>query len=528
MSLTSPTTSLTSSHAFTNSPLWLLGHCYRLLGPHPTYHPIPLPPSPPTPSPSTPTLTLTPTPLPHPDRRAAFYADLSSRLWFSYRSAFPPIHPAYPSVTSDAGWGCMIRSTQMMLAHAFTLHYLGREWRRRGGGGGGGGGGEKGKGGGGEEQEEVYLALLSWFLDSPASPYSIHSLLTTPPPPPTPSSSSSPTSSSPSSPRVGEWFGPTATCQMLLRCRAAHVAAAGGEASIDVPKLLVTDDGTLYWDKIVRLCVTRGGGGAGGQKWGGGGGDGGKGSWTFDPEVDVFHPVVVFIPLRLGVDRLNPAYLPSLLSTFQYPQTIGLMGGKPRTSFYFVGVQDDRLLYLDPHTVQPALPHSSHLLRAAEVDSFHTSRVSSMAATAIDPSLAIGFYLRTWEDWVQLAEQAKRMEELEPVYAVVRVREKRGWKGRDEREEEEGEGVEVGAVRAEAAMRAERGEGEEEGEDGNEEKGEVREDEKSEQQTPHRSQSTPRSHRSSQSEVSGSRSRAKAEAEKEGEREDSDDDFVLL
>ena len=59
--------------------------------------------------------------------------------------------------------------------------------------------------------------------------------------------------------------------------------------------------------------------------------------------------------VRLGVNSMNAVYVPSLLKCFEYPQSLGIMGGKVRSSLYFVGYQDERLLYLDPHTVQDAL-----------------------------------------------------------------------------------------------------------------------------------------------------------------------------
>lgn len=41
--------------------------------------------------------------------------DESSLFWFTYRCDFPEIAPY--NITSDAGWGCMLRSLQMLCAH---------------------------------------------------------------------------------------------------------------------------------------------------------------------------------------------------------------------------------------------------------------------------------------------------------------------------------------------------------------------------------------------------------------------------
>lgn len=50
--------------------------------------------------------------------------------------------------------------------------------------------------------------------------------------------------------------------------------------------------------------------------------------------------------------QVNPRYVPQLQSLLQWPQSAGIVGGRPSSSLYFVGFQGHQVIYLDPHEVQ--------------------------------------------------------------------------------------------------------------------------------------------------------------------------------
>ena len=65
-----------------------------------------------------------------------------------------------------------------------------------------------------------------------------------------------------------------------------------------------------------------------------------------------WHPLLLIIPLRLGLTEMNPMYVEPLKACLSLPQSIGIVGGTPNHAHFFVGFVGDQLFFLDPHTTQ--------------------------------------------------------------------------------------------------------------------------------------------------------------------------------
>uniref|UniRef100_A0A1D1Z3D5 Cysteine protease n=1 Tax=Anthurium amnicola TaxID=1678845 RepID=A0A1D1Z3D5_9ARAE len=306
---------------------------------------------------------------------SGFLHDFSSRIWMTYRKGFDVIGES--RFSSDVNWGCMIRSSQMLIAQAMLFHYLGRTWRKPA---------EK-------PYEPKYIELLHLFGDSFKSTFSIHNLLQ---------------AGEVYGLDAGSWVGPYAMCrswEALVRTNREIADLHEVNQSFPMAMYVVSgdEDGerggapVLCTDVASRLCS------------------------EFCKGEDTWAPMLLLVPLVLGLDKVNPRYIPLLQATFTFPQSLGIMGGKPGASTYIVGVQDDKALYLDPHEVQPVVDIRKDSLEA-NTSSYHCSTVRQLPLDQMDPSLAIGFYCRDKDDFDDFCTHAVDLTEKSngaPLFTVA-------------------------------------------------------------------------------------------------------------
>ena len=411
---------------------------------------------------------------------AAFLRDLRSRVWITYRRGFPAIasgadrgsggsggsedasaseasaseassagvaisrrivEKAPYQYTTDAGWGCTLRVGQMLLANALSIHFFGRGYRRRDAG--------PCVPGGDARARDPHDGLLSWFGDHPdanACPFSIHEVYRWGRGELDDAAEKKPGGVPGVVP--GRWLGPCVTAQAMAALTnarrpggmCAYVLAdedgtfGGGAPNLDARKVAA-----FASEKARQLRGLRSNGACPSPKRTGLRLPGAPFDARAEDAVrndakeerakktEDWAPTLVLVPLVLGIDRhVNARYVPSVVATLRVKQSLGVLGGTPGSSLYVVGAQDDRLFYLDPHTVFPfAESRNAERFEIADVSTYACDDALHMDARDLDPSMVLGFYCRARGDLDELClelELLQRRAGAAPLLTVASAR----------------------------------------------------------------------------------------------------------
>lgn len=204
--------------------------------------------------------------------------EIYSRLWFTYRKDFEPLN-GNSKYTSDCGWGCMLRSAQMLIGQALLLHNFGSDWSLY-------------KSLKSEQDICLYKEIICLFNDrlSANCPFGLHKLLDL--------ADRKQTDLNSPSTRVGTWFGPTSVCTLmrdsLNESRHHHL--------LDNIRIYVAQDCTIFKQDIIDLCSIQNG--------------------------SKFIPCIILVSARLGGDSINEIYVDTLKMYLEMENCIGIIGGK--------------------------------------------------------------------------------------------------------------------------------------------------------------------------------------------------------
>lgn len=376
--------------------------------------------------------------------------DESSLLWMTYRRDFPIINPY--GITSDAGWGCMLRSAQMMLCQALRVHYVGRDWRppksfvRR--------------------RDDAFVRnALTWFADYPSVSthgmqpavcrYSLHNMCA---------------AGFKYEMLPGEWYGPQTACHVIkdlceMHSQDVDQGNGGNNVKTTMFRVHVAQEASVYRDAINKL-MTRDAREAQREKeavvcekeeddddneeeplaepstatsnaiedplLNNPLADAVLESRSSEPEFEWDAALLLLVPLRLGLKSFNAdTYRLPLAHTFALRQSVGFLGGTPRHALWYYGASSDgsKIYGLDPHTVQDAAQKRQVgeegeggayeiVLSDDYLRSVHCAYPSTMEMSRIDPSLALAFYCRDRADFDDLCAALSDMKDEGKKYKI--------------------------------------------------------------------------------------------------------------
>lgn len=291
-----------------------------------------------------------------------FLADLHSRLHFTYRTKFVPI-PRIPDGPSPLSFHFLIRENPLatienaiynpdcfntdigwgcMIRTGQSL--LGNALQIANLG-------REFRVDQGKDQEEY--KIIDWFADTPLAHFSIHNFVSQ--------------GLKLSNKKPGEWFGPAATSRSI-QCLIEQFPDCG------IDKCLISvSSGDVNEDEVKRVF-----------------------------EQNPHSRILLLLGVKLGINAVNEYYWDDVRRTLTSKFSVGIAGGRPSSSLYFVGYQGNELIYFDPHTPQPSLqsPVNSY-------ESCHTLNFGKLALTDLDPSMLIGLLLSGEEEWLQWKEEIK-------------------------------------------------------------------------------------------------------------------------
>jgi Peptidase family C54 len=136
--------------------------------------------------------------------------------------------------------------------------------------------------------------LVSLFADTPTAPFSVHRIA---------AAARKPT---------GEWLGPSTVAYTLRNLMEEH-------RPLTLPLCVSVARDLLVCVDEIHAEVKRA---------------------ASDTVECAWVPLLLVVPVRLGLGHLiDQCYHTGLLSMFQEPQFVGIIGGRPRASLYFVAAQ---------------------------------------------------------------------------------------------------------------------------------------------------------------------------------------------
>jgi cysteine protease ATG4 len=304
---------------------------------------------------------------------------LKTVIWFSYRKNFPKLLKT-TAYDSDRGWGCMLRTGQMMFAEIIKRHFFMKT-----------------------SDNLTYLPtkdqmyeLISYFADYEDDmendvPFGIQRI--------------SKIANDEYKLKPGEWYKAT-TIAMILETLCDQYPKLPTKNL----KFAIFIEGTIYEDQILEKAFNQEKVETSEQTQ--------YSSEKLDSPMSPGeeskaekaesikkqrtgkwdNSVFVLAVTKTGLDDHNPIYLPTIKQLLMMKQSVGILGGNGTSAHYIIGTHQENVLFLDPHFVQKAPQNKTDLINL--LPTYFVEKPFQMKLKDIDTSVGFGFYLKDDADYL--------------------------------------------------------------------------------------------------------------------------------
>ena len=210
-------------------------------------------------------------------------------------------------------------------------------------------------------------ALVPLFMDVESSPFSILAIAG---------------EGVPLGKKVGQWFSPG----IVARCIQSLVKKQQSEGKVLHEKpldVIIPVDGCIYPEYL-------------------------------HSRLDQYSGILLLMPIRLGLNTVCGQYHYAIRSCLGSHFSVGIIGGKPKHSLYFIGYKGRHLISMDPHKVQTAFVS---LDTAGATD----DQKRSVPIPDMDPSCLISFLVTSHDAIDELTAQLVDLvqESRYPLFSIL-------------------------------------------------------------------------------------------------------------
>ena len=294
--------------------------------------------------------------------------EVKAIIWVSYRSEIGPYGGA--GFVSDAGWGCTIRVAQMIFVNAL------RKWYDL-------------------KNDEVHHIVMLVEDNMESAPFSLKNIVEI------------------SAKPMGEWFSP---------CEVSHcLTDLMKNFSIPGLKSIVCMDQLICLDQVLSLaydieieqirsicCCLK-------QDFDSNCNDCGKQIKNLEWK----NSILLFLPMMLGMRAIQNEYAKVLKYFLKNKFSIGIIGGRPKSALYLVGIKGDNVIYLDPHYVQ--VSNKSYIEFKRNIGQYYSQDFLTTSWRSLESSMNPGLLFKTFDDFRSWIEDIKTSPDVEGFISIQSV-----------------------------------------------------------------------------------------------------------